>query len=338
MFPLRLAVPAFTWKAPLKSLAPAAVRPPPERITAPATLFEPFKVTPALLVSDAKVLPVTVKVVPDKAVTAPSELPVPKSRVPALRSMAPSNVAAPATARMPAPDLTRPNEEAPSVSEPSVKVPAETVAVRDCPREATPEPKFSEWVPVKVNEPPRVSGLSVVRVRAEPEELLNVVSAPTVNRPVPRAEGEARLRVPAASVMPPAPELAPESVNAPAPVLRTKASKVTSPETASEEVPVPSTDQVWEATIVFAATRGAEIVTAPALAPTTMPPEVLAGAMVRVPEDPWEIRNEAVAGVVALVNWTPSTVKSPSSVEIRAPPVRLLALNTTVSAGPGVCR
>ena len=102
----------------------------------------------------------------------------------------------------------------------------------------------------------------------------------------------------------------PESVRVPAPVLLMPAPIVMLPVTVSEEAPVPSIDQVWlAAPPVVEALMGAEIVTAPALAATTMPLEVLEGAIVNVPLPvPCESRKVVVAVEVALMNCSPSIV------------------------------
>ena len=179
---------------------------------------------------------------------------------------------------------------------------AETVAVKDCPRVATPVPKLRSLVPVKVKAPFQFASL-FAKMSADPEELSNVVRLPTVSSPAPRASAEPRLRVPAPIVTPPLPVFVPASVSVPAPVLRTGAPKLTLPVTFSEEVPVPSTDQVWLAAPPdVEATSGAEIVTAPALAATTMPPEVLEGATVNAPPVPEESRKVVVGVEVALMN------------------------------------
>ena len=72
---------------------------------------------------------------------------------------------------------------------------------------------------------------------------------------------------------------------------------------------MPSTDQVWlRAPPDVEVTIGAEIVTAPAFAATTMPPEVLTGATVNAPPVPEESRKEVVGVEVALMNCSPSIV------------------------------
>ena len=155
--------------------------------------------------------------------------------------------------------------------------------------------------------------------------------------PAPRAVAEPICNAPAAKVSPPAPALEPVRARTPAPVLRTGAPKVTSPETSSDDVPVPSTAHVWLlAPAPVDRTSGAEMVTVPALGPTEMPPEVLDGARVSDPAVPAAISTDVVTDDVALMNCSPSIVKLPSKVVLKAPPVRLLALNKTVSAATGV--
>ena len=86
---------------------------------------------------------------------------------------------------------------------------------------------------------------------------------------------------------------------------------MTLPVTLSDEVPVPSTDQVWLAAVLdVEATSGAEMVTAPAFAATTIPPEVLTGAMVNTPLPmlPCSSKKVVVAVEVALMNCRPSMV------------------------------
>ena len=311
--PLKVAVPELMVTVPpIEGLLPEAVSVPPLSVKAPLMVFAPDRVRVAEVpVSDVRVLlPVITKVVPEAAVTAPMVPPVPIFRMPAFKANVPSTVTAPEIVNAPLPALVSPKLPAPSVREPTVRTreAVETVAVKDCPRVATPVPKLRSWVPVKVKEPFQFVAL-FAKVSAATEELSRMVRAPTVSAPVPRASAEPSLSVPAPIVTPPLPVFVPESVSVPAPVLRTGAPKLTLPVTFSEEVPVPSTDQVWlRAPPDVEVTSGAEIVTAPAFAATTMPPEVLTGATVNAPPVPEESRKEVVGVEVALMNCSPSIV------------------------------
>ena len=242
--PERVSAPAVS-ETEEKALLPDAAKVPPLTVTAPLKVFVPLKLMVAEVpVSEARVLlPVSVKVVPEAAVTSPIVPPVPTFRAPAFKARTPSIVIAPETVSVPLPALVRPKLPEPSVSDPTERTLAETVAAKDCDRVAVPVPKLRSLVPVKVKAPFQFVAL-FAKVSAAPEELSKTDRAPAVSVPVPRASTEPRRTVPAPIVRPPLPVFVPESVSVPAPVLRTGAPKLTLPMTLSEEAPVPSTDQV----------------------------------------------------------------------------------------------
>ena len=124
-------------------------------------------------------------------------------------------------------------------------------------------------MPVKVKPEFQVWALAPVFTRAAPEVLFSVMPEPNTRGPVPKAEALPMLTEPRAMLRPPVPVPAPESVRVPAPALVTGAVKVTPPERVRLEplAPVPSTVQAWTPCVE----SGAEIVTAPALAWTSMP-------------------------------------------------------------------
>ena len=130
--------------------------------------------------------------------------------------------------------------------------------------------------PVKVKLPSHIWTL-LLALTIAPAEALMVVPAPMVKVPVPSAVVLLMASVPPARVSPPAPEfVGPLRVSAPAPLLVTALVKVTLPEIASDEVPVPLTVHVCGAPTM----TGAPMVTAPPPEATKMPLVAVTGASV----------------------------------------------------------
>ena len=264
----------------------------------------------------------------------------PKVAVPAVTSRLPPMDRLPPAVRVPAPALVSERLSAPSlISPPTVNVLAEVVTVASPTRFTAPEPRFSALLPVKVKLPFHfMVGLLPVRLTEEPEVLLMTTPGAIVKTPVPSAVPLLMFSVPAVSVSPPEPLLAPLKVSVPAPVFTIKASMVRLPPAVREEplAPVPSTNHVWLATLALEATKGALMILLPASASTAMPLEVLDGAMVSVPAVPWLMVTE-VTPVGAARNCRPSMVKLPSSVVVIVVPVNgaEVALKITVSEVPG---
>ena len=86
---------------------------------------------------------------------------------------------------MPAPFFVRP-KLAPDIAPPTVRLPAETVMVREAFMVTLPVPRFRSFVPTKVKLPFQFWALLVVSVFALPL-VLSIVPPAMVKLPVPRA-------------------------------------------------------------------------------------------------------------------------------------------------------
>ena len=345
--PFRFKVPVVTETPPEISLAPPRVRVPPVTATEPVMVLAPFMVAvPAVTLRPAPMVlpPFMVKSVPETVTEPPIELSVPpKVAVPSETSRLPPMVTLPPIASVPAPALVSERVlEASLIVPPTVRVPEDVVRVAFPASITAPAPRLRALLPVKVKLPFQLmAGLLPVRFTDEPSVLLMVAPGVIVKVPVPRAVLLLMLSVPALSVRPPAPLLPPLSVSAPPPVFTMRALMVRRPPTVREEplAPVPSTDQVWLATLALEATSGALITIFPALASTEIPLEVLDGAIVSVPVEPW-LRVTAVTPEGTALNCRPSMVKLLSSVVVIVVPLNgaEVALKITVSKVPGTAK
>ena len=141
--------------------------------------------------------------------------PEPKLRLPA-ETARPPTLMAPFKTRAPAPAFVRVEDE-PVTEPPTVRVLAETVAVRLPVRVTAPVPRFRLFVPVKVKSPVQACALLPESVSAEPVALSNVPPA-KVSRPLPSAPALPTCKAPAESVKP-AVLVAALRARVPAPVL-----------------------------------------------------------------------------------------------------------------------